>query len=176
MTVEGSLIASSPMDALMSRLAEPRVADALNDLLDHADVLAIMVVAMDGLVRRGDAIADAFNVAVSELRDALPGTRKPAEVVDLGALAKSLATLAGPLTDAAPALKAILRSDLTNPQTIDIITQFVRALVVGAEAARTEPVSGVLALMRTLNDDDVVRGLGFLLQVVRAFGGELKDT
>lgn len=178
MTAEGSLIAPSPMDALVSRLEEPNVVAALNDLLDHADILAVMVVAMDSFVRRGDAIADAFNDAVGELRGMFPGSDKePKELVDLGGLASSLATLAGPLTEAAPALRGILRSDLTSPQTIDIITRFGRALVNGSDAARTDPtkLSGAFAVVRALKDDDVARGLSFLLHIIRAFGRELNN-
>lgn len=145
MTPDGSLIASSPADALLSRLEEPQVAAAINDLLDHADVLAVMVVAIDGFVRRGAAIADAFTEALGELRGALPGSQQP------------------------------YRAD---PKAIDIITQVTRALVAGAEAAKTEPMklSGFFSLLHMLKDDDVARGLGFLLQVVRAFGRELKDA
>ena len=35
---------------------------------------------------------------------------------------------------------------------------------------------GAFALLRTLKDEDVARGLNFLIHVARAFGRELKDS
>jgi len=43
-TLNGQLAASSPAEALKARLDEPQVAAALNSLLDHADLLAIVAV------------------------------------------------------------------------------------------------------------------------------------
>lgn len=178
MTIEGQLIAPSPVDALLSKLEEPRIVAALNDLLEHADLLAILVVGLNGLMRRGDEIGEAFAEAVGELRSATSGAPVPWESVDLPKLASSLTTLSGAIADAAPALEILLRSDLTDPRVIRVISLLARALLRGAERAKTEPMksSGVFALMRTLKDDDVSRGLGFLIQVARAFGRELKDA
>lgn len=50
-------------DKLLARLEEPGVAEALNQLLDHAELLAFSASALDGFVRRSDVIAE--NVAAS---------------------------------------------------------------------------------------------------------------
>jgi len=49
-----------PAQALAKRLAEPRTAAAVNTLLDHADLLALLVSGLDGLVSRGDTITDSL--------------------------------------------------------------------------------------------------------------------
>jgi hypothetical protein len=43
-------------NTLAQRLAEPRTAAALNALLDHADLLALLVSGLDELISRGDTI------------------------------------------------------------------------------------------------------------------------
>ena len=43
MTPNGQAVAVTPADTVRDRLDDPQVAAALNTLLDHADVLAILV-------------------------------------------------------------------------------------------------------------------------------------
>ncbi len=178
MTIEDQLIAPSPVDALLSKLDEPRVVAALNDLLDHADLLAILVVGLNGFVRRGEVIGEALADAVGELREAASSSSTPLESIDLPKLASSLTTLSSAVADATPALETLLRSDLTDPRVVRVISLVARALLQGAERAKAEPLrsTGVFSLLRTLKDDDVARGLGFLIQVARAFGRLLKDA
>src|SRR5690349_24824950 len=54
--------------AVIARLSEPQTAAALNTLLDHADLLAISVVALDGLVGRSEVIGDALVSGFDALR------------------------------------------------------------------------------------------------------------
>jgi hypothetical protein len=46
-TVNGQLVTSSPADELLARLEEPQLVAALNTVLDHADLLALMVSGLD---------------------------------------------------------------------------------------------------------------------------------
>lgn len=174
-SLDSQLIAPSPVDALLSRLDEPRVVAALNNLLDHADLLAILVVGLDGLVQRGDVISGALADAFGELRS--DGSQSALASLDLPKLAGSLRTLSGAMVEATPALEALLKSDLTDPRVIGVISTLARSVIKGTELARTEPMksSGVFALMRALKDDDVAHGLGFLIQVARVFGRELQE-
>lgn len=172
-----SQLAPSALDPVLSRLDDPRVAEALGDLLDHADLLAILVVGLDGLLRRGDQISGALGDALGELRGAAAGAPQALVGLDLPKLAGSLKVLSSAVSDATPALETLLRSDLTDARAIEVISVAARSLVIGAEQARNEPVKtyGALGLLRVLKDEDVARGLGFLIQVARAFGRELKD-
>lgn len=167
----GQLVAQSPADDLLARLDDPKVAAALSNLLDHADLLAILVVGLDGLVSRGEVIGSSLADAVTELRSGA----EDLPAVDLKALAGSLATLSGSLPTAIPALGALLDSSLTDPKAIEVITQLGHALVVGRERIEAAPPTptGVFSLLRTLKDEDVARGLGFLIQVAKSFGQQL---
>ena len=111
MTANGQVMAISPADALRDRLDDPQIASSLNSLLDHADLLAVLVTGVDGLLRRGDEIGESVTAAVDEIRDSsltglVPGIESLKEV-DLPALAGSLANLSGALIGATPALGSI---------------------------------------------------------------------
>ena len=70
MTANGQAVAVTPADTVRDRLDDPQVAAALNTLLDHADVLAVLVSGLDGFVRRGDTITSTLSSAVSRFRGA----------------------------------------------------------------------------------------------------------
>jgi len=87
--------------AVIARLSEPQTAAALNTLLDHADLLAISVVALDGLVGRSEVIGDALVSGFDELRDladaqssSIDGAAVISSVVQL---AETLPKIVGPL-------------------------------------------------------------------------------
>lgn len=178
MSLDPTLIAPSAGDAVVAKLEDPRVAAALCDLLEHADLLAVLVTGLDGMVRRGDTITGGLAKAVGDLRGAMAESARDREPVDLPRLAASLRTLSAAVSDATPGLEALLRSALTDPRAVDVASSVARSIITGAEQARTEPAKpmGALALLRTLKDEDVARGLHFLIHVARAFGRELKDA
>lgn len=183
MSAIGQVVALSPADQLRDRLDDPEVAASLNSLLDHADLLAILLTGLDGLVRRGDQISESVASAVDELRGAsftanLPGlseVRSELGSVDVHALAASLASLASALVAATPALNKILNSPLVDPQAADVLAELGQALVEGKAAAAADPggPKGIFGLWRVSKDKDINRGLGFLVQVARAFGRQL---
>ncbi|MCV7031941.1 DUF1641 domain-containing protein [Mycobacterium sherrisii] len=179
-------VAISPADQLRDRLDDPAVAASLNDLLDHADLLAILLTGLDGFVRRGDEITDTLASAVDELRTGareassanLPGfdgVASELRSVDMQALAASLASLAAALVTATPALTKILQSPLIDPRATDVLAELGQALVEGKAAAKADPggPKGLFGLWRVTRDKDINRGLGFLVQVARAFGKHL---
>lgn len=59
-------------EQLLDRLNEPRTLEALNRLLDHAELLAFSAASLDGLVRRSDVIVENVAAGVAELRGSLP--------------------------------------------------------------------------------------------------------
>ncbi|KAA0081924.1 DUF1641 domain-containing protein [Mycolicibacterium sp. P9-64] len=179
MTANGQVMAISPADALRDRLDDPRIAESLNNLLDHADLLAILVTGLDGLLRRGDEIGDSLASAVGELRGSslaatIPGVESLKDV-DLHGLAGSLASLSGSLVNATPALNTLLASRLTDPQAAEVLALLGQALVDGKAAADADPggPKGLFGLWRVTKDKDITRGLGFMIQVARAFGRRL---
>lgn len=179
MSANGQVVALSPADQLRDRLDDPAIAASLNSLLDHADLLAILVTGLDGLVRRGDQISDSVASAVDEIRGAsltanLPGldeVKAGLGSVDL----QALASLASALVAAAPTMNKILNSPLVDPQAADVLAELGQALVEGKAAAAADPggPKGLFGLWRVSKDKDINRGLGFLVQVARAFGRQL---
>lgn len=175
----------SPVDTLRKRLDDPAVAASLNSLLDHADLIAILVAGLDGLVRRGDEISESLASAVGELRGqgssltaAIPGleeARSEFRGVDVAALVVNLAAVSKALIDATPAMNTLLRSPLVDPQSAQVLAGLGEALVEGRAAAEADPggPKGLFGLWRVSKDKDINRGLGFMIQVARAFGRRL---
>jgi hypothetical protein len=164
LAVNGQLVAQSPADELLERLDDPRVAASLTHILDHADMLAMLIVGLDGFIRRGDTIAEALADGVNDLRG-MQGSG-PADVQGL---------LSG-VVGATPTLAALLNSPMmSDPRTASTIALLGEALVEGRAEAETAPPgpTGVFGLLRALKDDEVSRGLGLLIQVAKALGRKL---
>jgi Protein of unknown function (DUF1641) len=171
------LIAESPGDEVIARLDDPQIASSLSLILDHADLLATMIVGLDGLLRRADVIGDSLASGVAEVRDlaASSNGQRPWPSVDLAALSDTVTRLSAAAVDATPALDRLLHSPLTDPQTAEVLAEIGEALLEGKQAAAADPrgPKGVFALMRVTKDPDVSRGLGFMIQIARAFGKRL---
>lgn len=153
MAVNGQLVTTSPADELLERLDDPRVAGSLALILDHADLLAMLVAGIHGVFERGDTIANAIADGVAEMR----GTGD-------GGLVSNLA-------GAAPSLGAVLGS-ASDPRFGPTVALLVESLVDGKEEFSKNPSGpgSVFGLLRALKDDDVSRGLGLLIQVAKALG------
>lgn len=171
------LITESPGDEVIARLDDPRIASSISLILDHADLLATIIVGLDGLLRRAEVIGDNVASGVAEVRDlaAAGNGQRPWPSVDLAALSGSVTRLSAAVVDATPALDRLLHSPLTDPQTADVLAEVGEALLEGKQAATADPrgPKGVFALMRVTKDPDVSRGLGFMIQIARAFGKRL---
>lgn len=176
-TGEADLLAETPGDRLIQRLDDPGVASSLSLILDHADLLAILIVSIDGLVRRAEVIGDSVSATVADARQGLTAAKgqRSFPEVDVAALTDTVTRLAASAIDAAPALDRLLHSALIDPQTADVLAQAGDALLEGKQAAEADPrgPKGVFGLMRITKDPDVSRGLGFMIQVARAFGKRL---
>ncbi|MCV7230840.1 DUF1641 domain-containing protein [Mycolicibacterium komossense] len=181
MTANGQVLAISAADQLRERLDDPQVAASLNSLLDHADLLAILLTGLDGLIRRGDTISDSLASAVGEMKGpaaafsaALPNAAE-LKSIDVTALVHTLASLTKAMVDATPTLDRLLHSPLVDPAAADVLAELGQALVEGKAANEADPggPKGIFGLWRVTKDQDVTRGMGFLIQVARAFGRQL---
>lgn len=166
MTANGQAVAVSPADQVRDRLEDPTVAASLKTLLDHADLLAVLVTGLDGFVRRGDLITESLTSAVNDFKGVsvtgvLPGA-EALKGVDVQGLTQSLATLSNSLVVATPALNALL-------------SQLGQAVAEGEAAAAADPggPKGLFALWKATRDPDVARGLGFMIHIARAFGRQV---
>lgn len=126
--------------ALLDRLNEPHTAAALHQLLDHAELLAYGVGALDGLARRGEELTDNVAASLDELRGSLP-PGAGAQLAQLSRLAAQLPALIA-LTERFGALAA--RQDvldtldtLSSPATLSSLNKLVghlELLAFGADA------------------------------------------
>jgi Protein of unknown function (DUF1641) len=172
-----ALIAESPGDEVIARLDDPRIASSLSLILDHADLLATLIVGLDGMLRRAEVIGDSLASGVAEVRGLVANGngQRPWPTVDIGALSDSITRLSAAVVDATPAIERLLHSALTDPQTVQILAEAGEAVLEGKQAATADPrgPKGVFALMRVTKDPDVSRGLGFMIHIARAFGRQL---
>lgn len=172
MTVNGQLVARSPADELLERLDDPVVAAALNKILDHVDLLALLIGALGGFFERGETIVNTVADGVRELRGATEGGPSVLADLDLGALATSLAALAR----AASTLDTVVKSPmLTDQRAVSTVTLLGEALIEARQAAAAAPAgpTGLFSLLRMLRDEDVSRGLGLMIETARALGRKL---
>jgi hypothetical protein len=171
------LVEASPGDDLIQRLDDPQVASSLAVILDHADLLATIIMGIDGMLRRADVIGDSLAAGVAEIRELSSSSngQRPWPSIDVAALSDSVTRLSAAVVDATPTLDRLLHSPLTDPETADVLAEVGEALLEGKRAAAEDPrgPKGVFALMRVTKDPDVSRGLGFMIQIARAFGRRL---
>jgi hypothetical protein len=166
-----------PARDLAARLDDPQVVQSLQSLLDHADLLAVLLVGLDGLIRRGDTIADSLAEGVSELRS----VQRPDGLPDSGQLldaARKLGGMLEPTLDVLPTFEYLLRSDMGDRRVIDVAAMASRAVLAGSETSAAAPARqrrpGIFGLWRALRDDDTRRALGFVLAVAKSLGQELR--
>lgn len=122
---------SASAEALLDRLNEPRTAEALHHLLDHAELLAYSAGALDGLIRRGETITDNVAASIDDVRQAIP-PESGAYLSELAALGKELPALAATATQLArlsaePEFQATLTA-LRNPETLQALNQLIGKL------------------------------------------------
>lgn len=160
---------TEPADAIAERLNDPAVAASLVTLLDNADLISTLVLGLSGLIARSETIMDSVVDGLEDFR-ASNGFR-PAGAPSLA----DLSTVTSELVEAAPALRSVLNSAMTRPETIALLAMMSEAATEGVERARANDtrVKGALGAMRTLKEPEVQRGLGMMIEVARALGRRL---
>jgi uncharacterized protein YjgD (DUF1641 family) len=169
--------------ALVQRLEDPRVASGLQNLLDHVDLLAILVIGLDGFVGRSEIIGEALAEGVSDIRELADSTGASGGV-DLAGTVSSLAALASALPKLTPGLTRLVDEDVIGgmldsgilaPDSLAHIGLLATAVNRGATDAVESPIAvkGAYSMLRQLKDPDVARGLGYTLSILKAVGREL---
>lgn len=168
--------------ALDSRLSDPQVVNALATLLDHADLLAVLVEGLDQFVSRSEVIGDSLIAGIHELQGA-----EGAAEVDLAETAQSALSLAAVLPKAAPgmvyavesgAIDKLLASGVVSAEALPQVELLARALAQGSLDFDRRPVEvgGPVSLVKLLRDPDINRALSFFATVAKAVGRELGKT
>ncbi|GAA1509721.1 DUF1641 domain-containing protein [Nocardioides humi] len=168
---------------LRERLDDPQVAAALNNLLDHADLLAILLVGLDGFVGRTETIGEAIAEGLADIRG-VAASNPALESVDPGEILASVIALSTAMPKLTPAVTRVvdagliddvLDSGIVSTEMVDQIARIGRGLTAGAERAEKEPVEvkGLLSLMKLLKDPDIQRAIAYMAAVAKSIGIEL---
>ncbi len=167
------------LDTLMERLDDPQVAAALTNLLDHADLLAILIVGLDGMVARSETIGAALVEGIDDLKG-IAGNGDGDVVASLTALSGTLPKIAPALTEAVESglLDAILDSGLADPALVAETSRLARGLKAGAASAQTDPipVNGLFSAMKLLKDPDIQRAVSYFAAITKSIGVELAKS
>lgn len=166
---------------LVSRLQDPNVANSLATVLDHADLLALLVEALDGFVARSEVIGDNLASGLTEIRGS--GDSE----VDLPGLIQSGMSLASVAPKAVPglvnavesgAIDKLLSAGVVSAEALPQVEMLARGLARGSEqyAATPVEVGGLLSLPKLLKDPDIARALSFFATVAKAVGKEISDS
>lgn len=123
-------VETTPQDRLQARLADPATVDSLNRLLDRVDLMAFMLDAVDGFLRRSDTVVESVSEGVRDVRDAADLSAAAPLLASLPKLARSGATLAE--IAAGDAFANLLRSGLLerlgDPQTLRLLQTLLEKL------------------------------------------------
>src|SRR3954454_25077672 len=104
---------SPELEALIERLEDPRVASGLQNLLDHVDLLAILVIGLDGFVGRSEIIGEALAEGVSDIRELADSTGATGGV-DIAGTIWSLVALTSVLPKLTPTLTRLVDEDVVG--------------------------------------------------------------
>lgn len=176
--------AQAPSGELAAALADPDVEHSLTVILEHADLLAMMVESVSELLARGDDLLDVGMELAGELRTTIvnaPVLKDPstAQLLDSGRrLAATLPSVAPAVVAAAESgtIEALANSDLLSPRAVDQISLLARGVVRGAEVHATDPpkTGNPIALVKLLRDPDVAAAISYFACVAKALGQELR--
>lgn len=158
---------SAAAESLLARLDDPRTASALHQLLDNAELLAMLAGMLDGLIRRGETVSANLASGLVEARTAAASAG-----VNAGegrATAAELAALLPAMRAALPGLQTLLSSRLLEPQTVGALETLSGAVVQGMRAAPAEK-SGLRGLLASLRDPETASGIQTLLAMAKAVG------
>lgn len=134
-------------ERLAQRLQDPQVVEALDTILAHADLLALLVEGASGLAERGETLTDTLVEGLRELRttvEATPG----AQDLDVQEIAQSGVKLAGALPRATPGMlhfvdsgiiDRLVDSEILGPAAVGEISRLSRGIARGAEDYRADP-------------------------------------
>jgi hypothetical protein len=147
---------------LSERLHDPAIAAALASLLDHAELLAVLVEGLDEFVARTEVIGDSLLSSFGDLRSIVANNESLAKAgVDLDKL-----------KDAATSLAV---SDLFKPEMVEQLGLLSRGVVKGGQQYTAAPVEvgGILSMTRLLKDPDIKRAISFFATLAKSLGQEL---
>lgn len=182
------------LNDLSDKLNNPNTLAALNEIIENAPTVAFLARGLSDFLNRGEEIADNIGEALREFKPQL-SDKYSADMGKLVAeLPKVLPTMAEnlpPLLDKAPSLiktglqlgeiaesegvQAFLTSGMLTPELVGFLGDIGRTTVETEHEFRQNPKSiSLFGLYGATKDEDVQRGLGFLITLAKNIGKMLK--
>ncbi|MBS1793838.1 MAG: DUF1641 domain-containing protein [Acidobacteria bacterium] len=179
---------------LSNKLVNPITMSALNELIDNAPTFAFLAKALHDFLNRGEEIADNIGETLREFRPQMSGEYAANFATLVSHLPEALPTITEnlpPLLEKAPILmqttaklgeiaesegvQSFLNSGMLTPELVSLLGDIGKTTV-KTEAefrANPKPVS-LFGLYGATKDDDVQRGIGFLIALAKNIGKMLK--
>jgi uncharacterized protein YjgD (DUF1641 family) len=198
----GTIEISDSLKDVIEQLNQPQTAVALKNLAKNAQVLDLLVESLDGFLRRGEEIPDNIGESIREFTHQVSESDSggfgeiTAQIPNiLPPLMKSLPQLAEnlpPLLEQAPSLmrtgaklgeiaesegvQTFLHSDMLTPELVTFLGDTGKLAVQTKENFQKNPENlGLWGLYKKSGDEDVQRGLGFLMALAKNFGQILNE-
>lgn len=179
---------------LSDKLGNPQTLAALNEIIENAPTIAFLATGLSEFLKRGEEVADNIGEALQEFRPTLSDEY----AANLGSLVsqlpKTLPTITEnlpPLLEKAPILmqttaklgeiaesegvQAFLNSGMLTPELVDLLGNIGQTTVQTEAEFRQNPKSiSLFGLYGATKDEDVQRGLGFMIALAKNIGKMLK--
>jgi uncharacterized protein YjgD (DUF1641 family) len=187
---------------LTEQLANPETLDSLKKVIEYAPMLVFLMEALDGFLRRGEEITDNIGESLREVTGQVTGSES-GEIGTavsqmssvLPSLLKSLPEVAEnlpPLIEQSPSLirtgtklgeiaesegvQAFFFFFMLTPELVNFLGDTGKLAVTTKENFQRNPEKlGLWGLYKKSGDEDVQRGLGFLMELAKNFGQMLNE-
>lgn len=183
------------LNELSDKLSNPNTLAALNEIIDNAPTVAFLAKGLSDFLSRGEEIADNIGEAIQEFRPTLSDKY----TAELGMLVSQLPTALPaitenlpPLLEKAPSLiktglqlgeiaesegvQAFLNSGMLTPELVSFLGDIGRTTVETEHEFKKNPKSiSLFGLYGATKDEDVQRGLGFLIALAKNIGKMMKN-
>lgn len=180
---------------LSDKLVNPITLNALNQLIDNAETLAFLVMAVRGFLGRSDEIVENVASTLHEFRPKMSDKYAANFAALLTQLPEALPTITEnlpPLLEKAPILmqttaklgdiaesegiQAFLNSGMLTPELVTLLGDIGKTTVETEKEFRANPKSvSLFGMLSATKNDDVQRGLGFLVALAGNIGKKMKS-
>lgn len=180
---------------LSNKLSNPNTLAALNEIIANAPTMAFLASGLSEFLGRGEEIADNIGEALREFKPQLSEKYATELGVLISQLPKTLPTITEnlpPLLEKAPILmqttaklgeiaesegvQAFLNSGMLTPELVGFLGDLGRTTVETEAEFRKNPKSiSLFGLYGATKDEDVQRGLGFIIALAKNIGKMMKN-
>lgn len=179
---------------LSNKLVNPITLQALNDVIDNAETLAFLIKAVNEFLGRSEEIVENVATSIREFRPQMSDKYAADFASLLTQLPEALPTITEnlpPLLEKAPILmqttaklgeiaesegvQAFLSSGMLTPELVGLLGDIGKTTVQTEKEFRENPKSiSLFGMYKATKDDDVQRGLGFMIALAGNIGKMLK--